>query len=165
MTALRAGLLPFGHLNFVICALRVLRPYDPRTDASDHIFVLVIFLLLLLLVFVVVFIVLLLLLLLLVVGLQLSIVSFDHPVCKHLNMPVSQFPFHCVFPLAAVLHLYMMFVNFSSTDKMFGLIFGFALLPISFPLCLPTCCCLTSSHFCSTEKMFVIFYPRTSCLV
>jgi len=54
LAALRAGFLPFGHLNFVLRALRALRPCDPRTDASDHIFVLGIFILLLLLVVVVV---------------------------------------------------------------------------------------------------------------
>ena len=59
--------MPFGHLNFVLRALRLLRPCDPRTDASDHIFVLGIFILLLLLVVVVVVLLLLLLILFVVV--------------------------------------------------------------------------------------------------
>ena len=46
VTRLRAGFFPFGHLSFVLRALQALRPCDPRTDASDHIFVLGIFLLL-----------------------------------------------------------------------------------------------------------------------
>ena len=48
--ATTSSLRPFGHLNFVLRTLRPLRPCDPRTDASDHIFVLGIFILLLLLV-------------------------------------------------------------------------------------------------------------------
>ena len=30
-----AGFLPFGHLNFVLRALRLLRPCDPRTDGAS----------------------------------------------------------------------------------------------------------------------------------
>ena len=54
LEVLQTGFLPFGHLNFVLYSLWALRPCDPRTDASDHIFVLGIFILLLLLVVVVV---------------------------------------------------------------------------------------------------------------